>query len=380
MMIEKSPEGIRKILEILISEGYEAYLVGGCVRDRLLGFEPKDYDVTTNAKPHDVVKCFRDYRVIETGIKHGTVTVICEGEPCEITTFRTDGVYTDNRHPDNVTFSDDLASDLSRRDFTVNSMAWGQNGLVDLFGGEADLKNGVIRAVGESEKRFSEDALRIMRALRFSSRLGFEIEKETAVGMRKCAHLLENIARERIFSELVGIVMGKSAFSVTRDFADILSFAVGKTTPVSDELALDSDVRLAALFSKNADAIKSLKTSRTTENTVEYLIENADSLLPEDIPSAQRFIRRHGYELALKLCLLRADKEAYTKVTDVKRAHLPSRICDLAVRGNDIILEGYSGAQVSRAFEIALDGVISGECRNRKKDILEYIDSKKDGI
>ena len=172
--------------EKLCEHGYEAYLVGGCVRDMLLGREPGDWDITTSAKPEEVKAVFR--RTVDTGIKHGTVTVMMGKEGYEVTTFRIDGDYTDGRHPDSVTFTPDLIEDLKRRDFTINAMAYNRDrGLVDAFGGRKDLEDGVIRCVGAAEERFTEDALRILRAIRFSAQLGFEIEEHTENAIKNCS-------------------------------------------------------------------------------------------------------------------------------------------------------------------------------------------------
>jgi tRNA nucleotidyltransferase (CCA-adding enzyme) len=161
------------IINILERNGFEAFIVGGCVRDSLLNKKPHDWDITTNALPEQVISCFKGYKVIETGLKHGTVTVMLDGEPYEITTYRVDGKYSDNRHPDSVRFVSSLKADLSRRDFTVNAMAYSPSvGLIDYFGGQEDLKNKLIKCVGEPDKRFQEDALRIMRAVRFDKSLG----------------------------------------------------------------------------------------------------------------------------------------------------------------------------------------------------------------
>ena len=181
----------KMVLELLENSGFEAFLVGGCVRDSLLNRPFSDYDVTTNASPSEVKKVFSDYRVIETGIKHGTVTVILNGLPVEITTYRIDGEYKDNRHPEEVRFSTKLEDDLCRRDFTVNALAYNSE-LIDLFGGVSDLKSRLIRCVGDPDVRFNEDGLRILRALRFSSVLGFEIENATACSVIRNRHLLKN--------------------------------------------------------------------------------------------------------------------------------------------------------------------------------------------
>ena len=195
------PEQVNSILESLQKAGYEAYVVGGCVRDALLGREPHDWDITTSALPMEVKSVFS--RTIDTGLQHGTVTVLCGGTGYEVTTFRVDGVYEDGRHPKEVTFTPSLREDLKRRDFTINAMAYNnESGLVDLFGGQQDLENGIVRAVGDPVQRFTEDALRIMRAIRFSAQLGYEIEPETLRAASALAPNLRRISSERIREEL----------------------------------------------------------------------------------------------------------------------------------------------------------------------------------
>lgn len=217
------PKNVDTAINLLQSAGFEAYAVGGCVRDSLLGKTPNDWDITTSAKPEDMKSVFADFHCIDTGIKHGTVTVVIDGEPLEITTFRLDGEYEDNRHPKSVTFTSDLGADLGRRDFTVNAMAYSKmTGTVDLFGGQNDLKNKIIRCVGDPDRRFNEDALRILRALRFASALDFEIEEKTAQSLLKNRALLGNISEERIAKELLKLVCGKGAKRILTDFAPVL--------------------------------------------------------------------------------------------------------------------------------------------------------------
>ena len=217
------PKNVDTAINLLQSAGFEAYAVGGCVRDSLLGKTPNDWDITTSAKPEDMKSVFADFHCIDTGIKHGTVTVVIDGEPLEITTFRLDGEYEDNRHPKSVTFTSDLGADLGRRDFTVNAMAYSKKtGTVDLFGGQNDLKNKIIRCVGDPDRRFNEDALRILRALRFASALDFEIEEKTAQSLLKNRALLGNISEERISKELLKLVCGKGAKRILTDFAPVL--------------------------------------------------------------------------------------------------------------------------------------------------------------
>ena len=217
------PKNVDIAINLLQSAGFEAYAVGGCVRDSLLGKTPNDWDITTSAKPEDMKSVFADFHCIDTGIKHGTVTVVIDGEPLEITTFRLDGEYEDNRHPKSVTFTSNLGADLGRRDFTVNAMAYSKmTETVDLFGGQNDLKNKIIRCVGDPDRRFNEDALRILRALRFASALDFEIEEKTAQSLLKNCALLGNISEERIAKELLKLVCGKGAKRILTDFAPVL--------------------------------------------------------------------------------------------------------------------------------------------------------------
>ena len=217
------PKNVDTAINLLQSAGFEAYAVGGCVRDSLLGKTPNDWDITTSAKPEDMKSVFADFHCIDTGIKHGTVTVVIDGEPLEITTFRLDGEYEDNRHPKSVTFTSNLGADLGRRDFTVNAMAYSKmTETVDLFGGQNDLKNKIIRCVGDPDRRFNEDALRILRALRFASALDFEIEEKTAQSLLKNCALLGNISEERIAKELLKLVCGKGAKQILTDFAPVL--------------------------------------------------------------------------------------------------------------------------------------------------------------
>ncbi len=206
----KIPQNIQKVLEALEKNGFEAYIVGGCVRDMLLGKTPFDFDVTTSAKPEEVMSVFE--KTVPTGIKHGTVTVIVEGEPVEVTTFRTESGYSDNRHPESVEFVTSLAEDLSRRDFTVNAIAYNQtSGIIDCFGSMRDLESKILRAVGAPTKRFSEDALRILRLFRFASTLGFTPEERTLDAALKAATNLKDISRERIAAELKKAVCGKNS-------------------------------------------------------------------------------------------------------------------------------------------------------------------------
>ena len=218
------PENPKIILETLRGNGYEAFAVGGCVRDSLLGLTPHDWDVCTSALPGQIKECFADRQTLDIGIAHGTVTVIVNGQPIEVTTYRIDGDYKDNRHPESVTFTRNLREDLARRDFTVNALAYdASDGLIDVFGGVRDLQNRLIRCVGNADKRFQEDALRILRALRFASCYSFSIEEETAAAIRRNVSLLHNIAAERIAVEFTKLLCGKSAEVILNDYREVIA-------------------------------------------------------------------------------------------------------------------------------------------------------------
>ncbi len=226
------PKHIHTVLDRLTAAGYEACPVGGCVRDTLLGLSPADWDVCTSARPEETAAVFSDLHCIDTGAKHGTMTVVIDHRPVEITTYRTESGYADNRHPDAVAFVSSLDEDLSRRDFCINAMAFRPDGtVVDLFGGQEDLLAGLIRAVGDGETRFREDALRILRGLRFAARLDFTIEEHTARAMESCRELLQNIAPERIFTELKGILMGPGAGRMLRTYPEIFFTVLPELRP-----------------------------------------------------------------------------------------------------------------------------------------------------
>lgn len=226
------PQGPDEILNRLTAAGFQAYAVGGCVRDSLLGTVPGDWDICTSALPEETEACFSDLRVVETGLKHGTVTVIFQGVPYEITTFRSDGNYLDHRRPQQVSFVRTLKEDLLRRDFTMNAMAVGLDGEIqDPFGGRQDLTDGIIRCVGDPDTRFTEDALRILRGLRFASRLGFSIAPETAAAMERNKNLLSYVSGERIYKELTGILIGTYAQPVLEQYGGVLAAVLPEIQP-----------------------------------------------------------------------------------------------------------------------------------------------------
>ncbi len=250
------PKQIEEVLEKLENAGFEAYIVGGCVRDGIMGKTAHDYDITTSAEPRETERVFSDCRVVETGIKHGTVTVLFKGMSVEITTFRIDGDYPDGRHPENVSFSRNLNDDLARRDFTMNAIAYSpRRGIIDIFGGEADIKSRVIRCVGEPEKRFSEDALRVMRALRFSAVLGFDIEENTKSALLLKKETLKKVSKERIFSELKQLLCGENVKGVLLEYREVFAEIIPEIREMFD-YDQHSKYHNSTLFEHTARAVE----------------------------------------------------------------------------------------------------------------------------
>ena len=229
----KLPVDVKVILNKLNESGYEAYVVGGCVRDSLIGKKPKDWDICTNAKPEETMEVFKGFHIIPTGLQHGTITVMLNGEGYEITTYRVDGDYSDGRHPDKVSFTSSLAEDLARRDFTFNAMAYSEEeGIVDLYGGVEDLKYKRLKCVGNPIERFNEDALRIMRAIRFSSVLGTKIEENTHNAMVELYKNLDKIAKERINVEFSKMLCGKTPMFLLSEYHFIFSYIIPEIKPM----------------------------------------------------------------------------------------------------------------------------------------------------
>lgn len=229
------PKNVKKIIDILNKNNFEAFIVGGCVRDSIIGLTPHDWDICTNAKPEEIKKCFANFNTFDSGIKHGTISIVIDSEVYEVTTYRIDGTYSDNRRPDSVTFTSDIAKDLARRDFTINAMAYNEQcGLIDPYGGREDLSDKIIRCVGNPDFRFNEDALRIIRALRFASVYDFVIENEISKSICKNAGLLKNIAVERISVEFNKLLCGNGAEEILNNYRDVIAVFIPEIKPMFD--------------------------------------------------------------------------------------------------------------------------------------------------
>ncbi len=374
------PRYVTKAMRILERAGYEAWLVGGCVRDRLRGEMPHDYDLTTSAPPKEMLRLFEGYRCVLAGLSHGTVTPIIEHHPVEITTFRTETGYRDHRRPDTVAFTDDIREDLARRDFTVNAMAWHpRRGLCDPFGGKADLAARIIRAVGEPERRFEEDALRILRALRFAVRLGFTMEEKTAQAMRKAAPTLTHIAAERITEELRGILGTSDCARLYEPFVSIWQQVLpGVALADAEELAapLDFVLRLVLLCDRSGrDVTERLCLTKIERRALTRLWAAMDEPVPQDVVGVRRLVAAHGAEDADALLRLWAATGKDTERAGellcecVERGDCMS-LAQLAVTGADLDMPP---AQIGVCLRDLLDAVVSERVANEQEALLSYL-------
>lgn len=386
-MVISIPPYVREIMQRVEKAGFEAFAVGGSLRDLLLGKEPHDWDVTTSALPEAVASLFPDKKVIPTGIKHGTVTVLSGGFPIEITTYRVDGEYTDSRRPDNVQFTRNIEDDLSRRDFTVNALAYNEKrGLFDLFGGKEDLENKIIRAVGEAEKRFTEDALRIMRAFRFSAQLGFDIEEKTLAAAKKLGYRLKNIARERIGSEFIRLLSS----SYPEKALSLMENVIFEILPIKEieknrfalveKLDFGAEARLSLLlYGKTGEELlevaHALRLSNEQKRILTLLATPAEDFELSSL-SARRFLRHYGNEakaaarMLTLLGIITPEIEAVISAEAEKRPCLSLR--SLAISGSDIISLGLaSGKEVGAMLSRLLDAVIEDPSLNEKEKLID---------
>ena len=378
------PPYIQTALDRLNARGYSAYVVGGSVRDSILGLAPTDFDLTTSALPEQIKDCFSGYRQFYAGIKHGTVSVVIDKNVVEITTFRIDGDYSDNRRPEQVVFTDDLQADLARRDFTINAMAFHpKTGICDFFGGREDLSAGLIRCIDESRTRFEEDALRIMRALRFSAALGFEIEPDTQQGMSDCAELLKNISKERIVFELKKIICAPHAARVLDRYFYIIRTVIPQLEPPDTGLFCGADhvcVRLAFLLlgcTEPAGLLAEMGFDNKTKALVLYLLDHRDIALTPDRVFVKRQLRRVAPPDFYQLVRFkgRIDRADYSAVWAAAEEIIKNGECytlpQLAVDGRDIMALGlYKDKQIGKALDLLLEQVIQGLIENKKAALI----------
>ncbi len=390
------PQYVQDVISTLEAKGFEAYLVGGCVRDALLCRDCFDYDITTSALPSQVKSALFPIKVIDTGIAHGTVTTVLSEGNIEITTFRGEGIYTDHRHPDSVLFSNSLCDDLKRRDFTINSLAYNEKtGLIDLFSGKNDLELKLIRTVKDANERFNEDALRILRALRFSSCLGFEIEEKTATAIHKNYKLLSFVSKERIYSELKRLVCGENAPTVLTQYFEVFNFILEipetekfyqTAAKTISNLPSDENLRIAGLFanlglSKTATILSNLKSDTQSRNYICTLINHLDSEIGDKI-SIKKLMSNLNPNILCDLIILKYAAGHITKSESEKlltetRNIIKNGECyclsQLKISGDDLYSLGFSGKQIGDALNLLLDKVICGEIRNERCALIGYL-------
>lgn len=377
------PEKINKIITTLQSHGFDAYAVGGCVRDLLRGVSPHDYDVTTDALPDDVQRIFK--KTVSTGIKHGTVTVLSEGEPVEVTTFRTENTYSDCRRPDKVQFVTDIRQDLSRRDFTVNAMAYNDGaGLVDCFGGKEDLSRGVLRAVGDPETRFLEDALRILRLFRFCAVLNFTPETQTLDAALSCSPLLAHISRERISVELQKAVCGQNIVALEpllhSGALGFLGITQDKPLLPLSTLPPKGNIRffsfLSACCCDLPSVLCALKCSNALKEYCRRMLLLCNGQIPKDKPSLKRLLRQTGIneldDYLVFLSRIRGEDNCpLSEMTaEILQNKEPYLIKHLAVGGNELKDIGISGSEIGNTLMQLLDAVTDNPALNNSADLI----------
>ena len=398
-MTIRMDEGAAELLDTLHRAGYAAYVVGGCVRDSLLGLTPHDWDLCTSALRQQVMELFGAQRCIPTGLQHGTVTVKQSGALYEITTFRTEGTYTDGRHPDEVHFVPDVREDLARRDLTINAMAYNEKeGLVDPFGGQADLQSGIVRAVGVPRQRFTEDALRILRLYRFAARFGFAIDPPTAQAAQElCAHL-DCVSVERIEEELAKLLSAPAPAAYLDKkillviLPELSSEALAAAKPVVDACPAGAEnlpIRLAALLlSLGEDGIRRTLRRLRCSNAC---IEETAVLVREAVPGvpvslniyARRLLGKYNLCTVQRIAALgtalqperAADFAALSELAEQLDADgVCCRVSQLAVNGRDLMAAGVpAGPGIRKVLEALLDGVIREEYPNERQALLAAV-------
>lgn len=367
----KIPSNISFVIDNLIKNGHKAYLVGGCVRDMLMGKTPTDFDITTSAFPEEVIALFE--KTVPTGIKHGTVTVIINSTPIEVTTFRTEKGYSDSRHPDDVNFVRNLSQDLCRRDFTVNAIAYNESeGLIDLYGGVADIENKILRTVGDAKTRFEEDALRILRLFRFASTLGFSIEQNTLNGALECANLLETVSRERIFAELKKAVTGDN-FKIFKSLilSDKLNFLKITSLPDFERINANINPLVRLYLSISTDTLQMLHPS----NKEREFFCKFDRLSLFPTPKTESDIKEllNVFDIDILKAFFGYKNLDTTLIDKVLLSGEPYKISHLKIDGETLLKLGFKGEEIGEILEHLRKTVIKDPKKNTKENLLKEI-------
>ncbi len=401
------PQYVQFTLNRLEQNGYNAYLVGGCVRDYLMSRTPNDFDVTTNALPKQIKECFGDVKTLDIGEKHGTVTVVLDEGTVEVTTFRIDGNYCDNRHPESVEFTDKIALDLKRRDFTVNAIAYSKSlGFADPFSGQQDIKDKIIRCVGDADVRFNEDGLRIIRGLRFASTLGFCIEKETGKSILKNKNLLCSISKERINTELVKLVCGTDAGRILDEYKEVIFTVLPEMSFVDEKIygnmcrkidlsENDTLKRLCLFFSVLCDEKTTLEAMKkmTFTNKAALCVSKVSGCMGKNMPfdkiGIKYAIKLYGYETSKLVyqtkAILNDDalvkcNEALDYISYLENSNACLKVNQLEIGGCDIMdAFGVEGKKVGQLLDFLLCLVIEEKCSNDRASLLDACKKQMNG-
>ena len=392
------PKDVEYIINKIYDNGYEAFIVGGCVRDSIIGLKPNDYDITTSAKPNEIMNIFKNEKIIETGIKHGTVTLIKNGIEYEITTYRIDGEYNDNRRPDFVEFTNDINKDLQRRDFTINAIAYNHRiGIVDTFDGIGDIRKKIIKTVGKADERFNEDGLRIIRAVRFSCKLGFDIEKDTLTSIYKNINLIKNVSIERIQNEFNKILLSDSPENLyilyQAGMFDILNFNSVKIN--KNELKYikkskkDLIIRLSMFtyitgyIEESKNILNIFRYSNKIKKQCSIILDNLDNKIIADKVCIKLYLNKIGKEnLSYLLYIKKILKkeffnedydEIYEMINDIERNKECYSLDKLAIDGSDLRALGYAGKDIGQKLDYLLKNVIENPEINNKIDLISII-------
>ncbi len=392
------PKDVEYIINKIYDNGYEAFIVGGCVRDSIIGLKPNDYDITTSAKPNEIMNIFKNEKIIETGIKHGTVTLIKNGIEYEITTYRIDGEYNDNRRPDFVEFTNDINKDLQRRDFTINAIAYNHRiGIVDTFDGIGDICKKIIKTVGKADERFNEDGLRIIRAVRFSCKLGFDIEKDTLTSIYKNINLIKNVSIERIQNEFNKILLSDSPENLyilyQAGMFDVLNFNSVKINKNELKYIKKSKKDLIIRLSIFTYIIGDIEESKNILNIFRYsnkikkqcsiILDNLDNKIIADKVCIKLYLNKIGkenlsYLLYIKKILKKESinedyDEIYEMINDIERNKECYSLDKLAIDGSDLRALGYAGKDIGQKLDYLLKNVIENPKVNNKIDLISII-------
>lgn len=392
------PKDVEYIINKIYDNGHEAFIVGGCVRDSIIGLKPNDYDITTSAKPNEIMNIFKNEKIIETGIKHGTVTLIKNGIEYEITTYRIDGEYNDNRRPDFVEFTNDINKDLQRRDFTINAIAYNHRiGIVDTFDGIGDIHKKIIKTVGKADERFNEDGLRIIRAVRFSCKLGFDIEKDTLTSIYKNINLIKNVSIERIQNEFNKILLSDSPENLyilyQAGMFDVLNFNSVKIN--KNELKYikkskkDLIIRLSMFtyitgyIEKSKNILNIFRYSNKIKKQCSIILDNLDNKIIADKVCIKLYLNKIGKEnLSYLLYIKKILKkefinedydEIYEMINDIERNKECYSLDKLDIDGSDLRALGYAGKDIGQKLDYLLKNVIENPEINNKIDLISII-------